>query len=130
MITVVREGIYNTGISATGFSASNFFYDQAPQGTSKPYCVYSLLANPYDFDSKNVYEMFHIQFSFFGDVLDTLEGLVNNIKAKFDFGRSNITITGYNVIQSVREFLSLSNLNETDTYQIVMQYKIEIKIAR
>ena len=129
MINTLRTAIYNLLVEVTSLDTTNIFYVEAPQGSALPFCVFSEFANPFSFDSFSIYETVYVQFTLFDVRVSILESLVKNVKTKFDFGKENLSISGYNVITCVR-MADLPPQKFENVYSIVLQYKIELQKSR
>lgn len=129
MNQALRNAIYTTGKTVTGLSASNFRFVKVPEGTNLPYVVFNEVASPTDWDSATKFETCHVQFSCYSDVLTEIETFADNIKSKFDFGKDNLTVTGYTVVKCVREF-EIGPRQNDKTWEFIIQYQIEISITR
>jgi hypothetical protein len=131
MVSALRTGIYNAAITVTGLSATNFYYSEAKQDATLPYCVLSVISNPLSWCSNNVYEEDYFQFSLYGTTLSALETIEEAIKTKFDFGHANITVSGYTVILCFRMGTPRKvKLPDSDVWQIVIEYKTRISKGR
>ena len=129
MDSALRTGIYTLGKTVTGLDASNFFYGRASHAHPGSYCVFLGIDNPLSFDSGYLHEMNYVQFKFYGEVLATIETLVTNFITVFDFGRSSLSVSGYNVIQVVRIRRRPPRLFGK-IWQVDLEYRIEIQKAR
>ena len=129
MDKALSAGIYTLGLTVTGLSSTNFSYLEEKHSKTGNYCVFFGVINPFSWDSAAQFEVDFVQFSFRGTNLSTLETLVNNFKAVFDFAKSSLTVSGYSVISCTR----VNTKPATpfgDTYQIILEYRIETQKAR
>jgi hypothetical protein len=129
----LRQGIYNLGLQVTGLSSSNFFFEEMKQSASKPYCVFSPITSPLDFDSGAEFENEYVQFSFFADEagsnLSSLETIVEAFKNVFDFGEKFLGVQNFKVISCIREFVR-GPVKVDRVWQVDIQYKIIISKLR
>ena len=127
MNSALRSGIYYLGKTVTGLDTTNFFYGDAKHSQQSSYCIFYGIDNPFDFDSGSQFEVDHVQFSFFGTVLSTLETLAENFQAVFDFG--TLTVSGYSFI-GMKRTLSLPARKTDKVWQIILEYEIETQKSR
>lgn len=129
MIQALRNAIYTTGLTVTGVTTANLWYLEAKEDTTFPYVVFSDVTDVVSRDSGTDFENYDIQFSIFSDVLTETESFSAAIKSKFDYGKSNLSVSGYTVVEVVRT-LEPSVLKEDKIYHHVLQYKITISKSR
>jgi hypothetical protein len=134
MTSGLRSAIETLGLTVTGLSENNFFFDKAPEGTVYPHVIYSEIANTVSWDSVNVYEDNYFQF----DIrtagketeLDDAETLEAAITSKFDFTTS-LSVTGYNVILCFRQGTrKKTRFPDSDVWQIILEYRVELSKGR
>jgi hypothetical protein len=132
MIPELRTGIQTLGQTVTGLSASNFRYGQQRRTQSGQHCFYFGVDNTFEFDSVDGLDRVNVQFTFWGAKLSSLETLVENFKAVFDFTDS-LSVEDYNVLE-VRRNLSVPAQRFTTgtktTWQIIMEYQFIINKTR
>ena len=124
---VLFTGLWNkyNGNAALKAVVSGLYLTEAPQGTTYPYIVYSLVSNVADWTYTENMENSLIQFSIFDDhnssatILDIFEKL----KTCFDW--TVLTVAGYNSIYCKREFNILTRDN--DIWKMDVQYHIEVQ---
>ena len=122
------EGIYNlfapVGAKPTIYTnlSGKLYLTEAPQNTSFPYAIYHLVSNDYDFQFREDFEEFLIQFTIFDDNASAVNigTYFENLKTLYDW--SSPTVTGYTVISVTREIAEL--LRFDDVWQYVVQYHI------
>ncbi len=133
MTSELRSAIDTLGLTVTGLSANNFFFDKAPEATVHPYVIYSEIANVHSWDSVTLFEDNYFQFDIRSagkeTELDSGETLEAAIKAKFDFTTS-LSVTGYTVIQCFRQNTKKKQFPESDIWQIIIEYWVRISKAR
>ena len=130
MIPQLRTALYVTGKTVTGLSATNLFHLEAKQNTAMPYCVFKDVATPRDFDSGSSFETAVVQFSLFNRSLGAIETISTALQAVFDFGKDDLSVTGYDVVTCRQLTGPLSIPIPTGGRQIVLQYRIEVQKSR
>lgn len=123
MIAEVRNRIYSLGSEITGLGG-RFYFIEAPQNTSKPYAVFSLITNPTFRDSATRFEEIYFQINLYGDSLAALETIENLTKLKFDDAESVFTLTNYHCDRIERELTR--NAKYDKVFQLTIQYKLEL----
>lgn len=129
MNNALRDAIYTTGKTVTGLSATNFRHNNVPQETAYPYCVFKGLVNPISRDSATDFEENHVQFSFYGDVVASIDTLAIALQIKFDYGKANLSVSGYTITKCLREF-TIPARKIDNVWQIDLQYNIGISKSR
>lgn len=130
MITALKNAIYVTGKTVTGLSATNFNHLESKRNTPCPKCVFQDISTPSSFDSGSEYETTTVQFSLFNKTLSVIETISTAIMAKFDFGKDNLSVSGYDVITCIRRFGPRTMPMSGGGRQIVLQYIIKIQKSR
>ena len=130
MIRALRNAIYTTGKTVTGLTGNeNFFYNEARQTTAFPYCTFKPATGVREWDSGNTFDKGLVQFTFYGKSSGSIETLAENLKAVFDFGKDNISVTGYDTVSCLQQN-DIGPLKDDKTWVIVLQYFIEIQKSR
>ena len=129
MISQLRTALYTTGKTVTGLNATNYYFEMAKQGNDYPYCVFYEIASPRDFDSGSKFEICVVQFSIYGKTLSSLETLSNNFKSVFDFGKDNLSVSGYDVITCIQQN-EIGPSKFEKTWQIALEYRVELQKSR
>jgi hypothetical protein len=123
MITEVRNKIYSLGSAVVGLGG-RFYYVEAPQGSPKPYAVFSLITNPTYRDTASRFEEIYFQINLYGESLAALETIEKLIKDKFDDAESVFTLTAYHCDRIERELTR--NAKFDTVFQLTIQYKLEL----
>lgn len=118
MITEFREAIRS---KLTG----TVYFDEAPEGATKPYTVFSCPASIHDYDSLNTYPEDTIQFSIYGLTLTEIEITEAAIKTAFDRNPGAFSLEDYTVVDVSLIFRTQRKVNET--YLIILQFKFDLE---
>lgn len=101
------------------------YHAKAPQGTTGKYVVFEIVTEGPEFSFGSKYEDAEIQFSIFADsktsandVLTTAE----NLKALYD--DCTLSVSGYTHYKMQREFETLENDPDDETFYVVIQYLV------
>jgi hypothetical protein len=133
MTSELRSAIETLGLTVTGLSANNFFFDKAPEATAHPYVIYSEIANIHSWDSAYYFEDNYFQFDIRNagkeTELDAIETIEAAIKAKFDFTTS-LSVTGYSVILCFQQNTKKTRFSGSDIWQIIIEYWVKLQKAR
>jgi len=134
MTSELRSAIETLGLTVTGLSANNFFFDKAPEGTVYPWVIYSEVANVHSWDSAYYFEDNYFQFDIRNagkeTELDASETLEAAIIAKFDFTTS-LSVTGYGVEKCFRQGTpKKTRFENSDIWQTVIEYWVRLSKAR
>ena len=129
MIQALRNAIYVTGQTASGISSSNLFFDEMEEGTAFPYVVYADVTDFVTRDSATDIENQDIQFIVFSDVLTECETFGAALKVKFDYGKDNLSVSEYNVVECVR-ILEIGATKNDKIWNYILQYRITISKSR
>lgn len=123
MITEVRNKIYSLGSAITGLSG-RFYYLEAPQNPTKPYAVFSQVANPQTTDTASKFEDIYLQINHYGENAAALETIAKNSRATFEDSESGWSLTEYHLDRI--EFQFSRDAKNGNVYQITHQYKLEL----
>ena len=93
MITAARTAIYTLLKTVTDLGVSNVYFQEAPQATADPYCVFMEADQPSERDTGNYYDDIFLQITVYSKTLATIETIISNVKTAFDV--ADLTITGY-----------------------------------
>lgn len=129
MTAALKTGIYNAGLTVTGLSSSNFAYDEMFQGKTGTYCTFFGINNPLSWDSASKFETDFVQFKIYGTSPTGVDGIIEALAAKFDFGRANITVSGWTVVSCVRT-MTVPRRKTEDIWEADIEYRIETQKAR
>jgi hypothetical protein len=134
MIAELRSAIETLGLTVTGLSANNFFFDKAPEGTVYPLVIYSEIASTHSWDSVNTYDETFFQFDIRNagkeTELDAAEVIEAAIMAKFDFTTS-LSVSGYNVVICSRQGTpKKTRFPDSDIWQILIEYRVQLSKGR
>jgi hypothetical protein len=123
--TATTGGVHNSFYTALG---GRMYLSAAPQLTTYPYAVYSLVSGVPDWTlSSDNFEDLIIQFSIFDDgasasTIATAFGYQDTL-----YHDCGLSITGYSSIYMYREMQHLLRDEEDDTWQFVSQYRLFLK---
>ena len=123
MITEVRNKIYSLGSAVTGLSG-RFYYLEAPQGTPKPYAVFSQVANPQTRDTASKFEDIYFQINHYGVSASALETIAKASRAAFEDSESGWSLSEYHLDRIEFQLSRDGKLDEV--FQITHQYKLEL----
>ena len=131
MIQALRSALNTTGLTCTGFTTSNFFHERIKEGSAFPYTVYKSLPSTVSRDSATDFENNEIQFVISSDVCTEVETKATALKTVFDYGKDNLSVSGYTVVECVRTLeIGPSHLDETNIWTYILQYRITISTSR
>lgn len=100
----------------------------APEGATLPYAVYSLIANPVDYNFTSVFDNPVIQFSLFAEATGHSEILNMHSYLKDQFDDCQLSVTGYQYGKMERQ-LDLGLLKDPDheVFHYPVQYEIWLR---
>ena len=102
MIAALTTGIIDAAADATGFNSSRVHYGEAPLKTGYPYLIIFGVEDEPDYDGTTQHEKARAQFSVRGLSLAKCQEAAEAMQDVFDLGESNITVSGWDVIESIR----------------------------
>lgn len=123
MITELRNKIYSLGSAITGLSG-RFYYLEAPQGTVKPYAVFSQVTNTQERDTASKFEEVYFQINHYGENAAALETIAKNSRTAFEDSEASWSLTEYHLDRI--EFQLSREAKNGDVFQITHQYKLEL----
>jgi hypothetical protein len=129
MTAALKTAIYNSGLNVSGLSSSNFAYDQMFHGKTGTYCTFFGINNPLSWDSGRKYELDYVQFKVYGTSASGVDGIIEALATRFDFGKANLTVTGWTVVTCVRTMTTPRRKTE-DVWEADIEFKIETQNAR
>ena len=129
MNSALVTGLLNAAAGATGFSAGRVFYGEVDLRTTYPYLLITGVEHDTSRDGITLHETARAQFSVRDKTQAKCQTAGENIQAKFDLGESNITVTGWDVIESDR-VLSVPPRKFNNVWVWDMDYSILITKAR
>jgi len=129
MIAALTTGIINAAIDVTGFGTKQVYYGEAPLRTAYPYLLIFGIEHDFDIDAITQHETARAQFSVRDQTLAKVQTAGANIQSTFDLGESNITVTGWDVIESIR-VLSVPPRKFNNVWVWDMDYNIWLTKAR
>ena len=129
MIAALTDGIKDAAAGATGFTASRVHYGEAPLKTGYPYLIIFGIEHDFDLDGINQHEKARAQFSVRDSSLAKVQTAGAAQQDVFDLGESNITVTGWTVLESIR-ILSIPPRKFNNVWAWDMDYNIWIYKAR
>lgn len=132
-MSALRTAIYNKFIADVnaplyidlGGADRRFYYDEAPQTPTYPYCVFSLLTEDFSFQFTEEFENTFVQFDYYSQASgpDTCDDGVADIKTMFDW--TDLTIAGYLFLQMERQFsLPAQKVQPENVWQGIVRYEI------
>lgn len=122
------ESSHNAFYTSIG---GRFYYKQAPQQATFPYCVHWYPNDAYRPMFVEEYENFIVQFDLYDQDTDasTILTAGDNLKTLFD--DATPTITGYSVIYMIRDFAIPPDWDsEAGVWQYIFQYGLMIEKNR
>ena len=129
---IIRTGIWsyfladNVAPLYTNLDGVRFYYSEAPEQPNKPYCVFHVLQENYDFTFDLEFEEVLIQFDYFGATGDECDDGVADIKTMFDY--ATLTLSGYTCLRMEREFVfNSSKIQPDDIWSATVRYSLLIQ---
>jgi len=107
MIEVLTDGVIAAAQTATGFSSTNVFFGRPNLKTTYPYLLIFGINQLFEKDSTNKHERARAQFAVRAVTLQKVQVAGEALQDVFDLGESNITVTGWTVLESIRFDLGL-----------------------
>jgi len=125
MITELRQAIYNLGKAITGIN-SNFHFEQAPESTRFPYCVFSKVAGSITRDTAGEFREEYFQVNTYATTLTEAELIESRVSAKFKNAETTLNnLITTNKIYSITH-QSDTQLKNGQVYQITQQFLIKL----
>jgi hypothetical protein len=126
---IVRTGLYSFFAAATTSSlyslldGARLYYDEAPEKTKRPYCVFfvynEIYEGTFDLDFENVL----IQFAYYGRTANESDSGITAIKTLYDY--ANITLSGYTCIRLERDYaIPPSKIQPDDIWEGIIRYTL------
>ncbi len=129
MITALTDGVLAAAATATGFEASSVYYGETPRNTIYPYLILFGIDHDFDLDGVNQHETARMQFSVRAQTLAGVQEAGENMQAVFDLNESNISVTGWNVLEVIR-VLSIPARKFNNVWVWDMDYNIWLYKSR
>ena len=106
--------------------SSQFYLNTAPQGTSKPYAVFTLINNVTDYNFTSTFDEALIQIDIIddnqsSDILDTAD------KCMALFDDCELTVSGYQFIKMERDFNYFIEDADEEIQRYTIQYSINLR---
>jgi len=131
-LSSIRTAIYshfmsdNTAALYTDLSGDRFYYSEAVEQETKPYCVYQVFEEIYDFMFVEEFEEALIQFSYYGDTAAVVDDGISDIKTMFDY--AELTVSGYTCLRMQREYIwHPTKIMPDDHWEAHARYSLLIK---
>lgn len=125
MITKVRTALNTLLKTATGISASNLYFNDAPPRAVQPYCIFSFTANAVDRDTATEFNDIFIQIDLFGKTLKTVETLEAALKTVLDGVSLSLTLHNSAPLFRISGGVTRKDMSEAGNYwRVVMEYKL------
>ncbi len=107
-------------------NGTRFYYCEAESDIIRPYCVFHIFDEIYDFTFVEEFEEGLIQFDYFGDTADVCDDGITDIKAMFDYAA--LDVSGYTPLVMQRVLVIPSEKNQPDnTWQGIVRYELLIQ---
>jgi len=124
MIAAARTAIYVELLTVTSLSASNVHFQEAPQATADPYCVFMETGNPAERDTGNYFDDIFFQIAVYSKTLATIETIIGNVKTEFD--TVDLSIAGY-TFDGISRIATLTRpQDEEGWYMMLVEYRIQL----
>lgn len=121
----LRLAIYAKGSVITGLTGG-FWFVGADQNTKDNYSVFSFVTNTNTRDTATLFEKVYLQINVYSQDRETLETLVENMKAAFDDTESSWSLASYNFIRIERNFVR-GPVDLDYIFQTTIQYEIDLQ---
>ncbi len=129
MIAALSTGLTNAAIGATGFNVKRVHHVEAPLNTGYPYLIIFGITEEPDYDGVTKHEKVRAQFSVRDITFAKVQTAAEALQAVFDLGEGNITVSGWDVIESMR-VLGLPPRKFNNVWAWDMDYTFWITKAR
>lgn len=120
--------IYNGNAALKAALTGGFFFELAPQGTSLPYGVYTIVVGRTDYHFTRIHEYITIQFDIYAASNSTRSDIYGKLTAVFDDARP--AATGYTSIimeRKTEQFLREGDQNQI--FRAIVEYQAIIEKA-
>ena len=122
------KGIYALYSTVNDFSTAvpRFHLNNAPQSSSKPYAVFSLITNVADYNFTSTFDESEIQIDIIDD--NTSSDILDHAdKCMTLFDDCTLTVTGYQFIKMERDWNSLIEDPEEEIQRYTIQYTVWLR---
>lgn len=124
----LKTALYNRLTSTSTFNTNiggRVYFQRAEDSPTYPYCVYSIFADNYSYDSANEWEEIYIQFSLFDE--NSSSSNISTLESNLiDLLDTTLTFTNFTQINLYRINKRYS-LSENDSWNTIIEYRIEIE---
>jgi len=124
VITVLRSEVYRL-IDTVAALSGEIFYQQAPDGTALPYCVFLQTAGNVFEDTADEFGESYVQISVFSSTAAQAESIAQSVHDVFFKSAADFSVTGYNV--NLCSVEGRRSLVFDDVYQEIIEIRISLK---
>ena len=122
------KGIYDKYLTANDFRTvvSQFYLNNAPQGITAPYAVFSLITNVADYNFTSTFDEAEIQIDIIAsNVSSNILDYADKCMALFD--DCTLTVSGYQFIKMERDWNALIEDPEEEIQRYTIQYTVWLR---
>ena len=122
------KAIYDKYLTTNDFrtAVSQFYLNNAPQGITAPYAVFSLIINVADYNFTSTFDEAEIQIDIIAsNVSSNILDYADKCMALFD--DCTLTVTGYQFLRMQRDWNSLIEDPEEEIQRYTIQYTVWLR---